>query len=192
MEVIILREAGWEEALYGLSLSYKDRATPYNQWWTPERKEKMRKIAAALAHRDGGHNKFLESMQVWLDIEAPRYWWSEFDTYRVGVTKQSESTMHTLSKRDVTADDFGGRVLTATLNKLNWDRGQIAIDVLKSFLPESYLQRRVVCTNYKALKNIVKQREGHRLPEWQMFNDTMDYLEHSEFITGYNSAEVVK
>ncbi|MCK9240314.1 hypothetical protein [Desulfocurvus sp.] len=53
-------------------------------------------MAEKLAPLDKGHNKVLESMCVWLDVRMPRYWWQEFDTYRVGVTKQSESTMHIL------------------------------------------------------------------------------------------------
>lgn len=53
--------------------------------------------AGRLFEKDGGHNKFLESVILWLDVNAPLYWWTEADTYRLS-TKQSESTMHTLEK----------------------------------------------------------------------------------------------
>lgn len=89
MKVDVLLEAGYEEALYGLSLSFKDRAIPRDVWWTKAKFEAMQKRASALYKLDGGHNKFLESMLVWLDVEAPRGWWSEMDTYRLA-TKQSE------------------------------------------------------------------------------------------------------
>ena len=83
MNVTVLNEAGYQEALLGLSLSYEQSL------------DKMPAVAERLAQRDNGHNKFLESIVVWLDVIAPRYWWQEFDTYRIGVSKQSSSTMHT-------------------------------------------------------------------------------------------------
>lgn len=68
MQVKILREAGYEEAILGLSLS--KGATI----------ERAKEVAVQLAPKDGGHNKLLESIQAWLDVTAPRYWWQEADT----------------------------------------------------------------------------------------------------------------
>lgn len=90
MEVTVIKEHGYEEALYGISLSFKDRSIPTKGWWTQERFNKMKSRASKMFKQDGGHNKFLESMVMWIDLEASRGWWQEFDTYRVGVTKQSE------------------------------------------------------------------------------------------------------
>ena len=83
MNVKVLEEAGYESAMKGLSLNKKKNP------------EDMGKVAFRLSHYDCGHNKFLESLKVWLEVTAPRYWWSEADTYRL-TTKQSNSTMHTL------------------------------------------------------------------------------------------------
>jgi len=189
VETKVVSEVGFEEALYGLSLSFKDRAEPIEDWWTDERLEKMKKTSKVLANRDGGHNKFLESMVVYIDIEAPRYWWSEFDTYRVGTTKQSESTMHTLKKRDMTIDDVEVPMIGA-----DWRFSQIvafnkarlittSIEVLKSLLPEGYKQRRLVCTNYKVLRNIIYQRHDHKLPQWRDFiNVIYDEVEHPDYL----------
>jgi len=92
----IVNESGYHAAMLGLSLSYnKSLCAMYD-------------VAKKLYNKDGGHNKFLESIQIWLDIKMPRYWWQEFDTYRVGVTKQSESTVHTVFKRELTQEDFTG------------------------------------------------------------------------------------
>ena len=55
----------------------------------------MKEISEKLHDKDEGHNKFLESIIIWAEVTAPRYWWQEADTYRLS-TKQSESTMHTL------------------------------------------------------------------------------------------------
>ena len=40
------------------------------------------------------HRKFLRQIFVSVDITAPLYWWKEFDTYKVGTTANSCSTMH--------------------------------------------------------------------------------------------------
>ncbi len=172
MNVDILHEAGYEQALIGLSLSYKQPV------------EKMPQVAERLYHKNGGHNKFLESIIVWLDITAARYWWQQFDTYRIGVTKQSESTMHTILKRPLTQDDFEGEIAPATLDRLNALIADKAFAQVKRELPESFLQRRVVCTNYKTIRRMIKQRQTHRLHEWQFFCDAMrEQLAHAQFLS---------
>jgi len=171
MEVLLLDEAGYLPAMVGLSLSYN--VSPHKAW----------NAATRLAHMDGGHNKFLESMVVWLDIVAPRYWWQQFDTYRVGMTKQSQSTMHTMLKKHLTPDDFEAPgIPSQVLEMLNMMVGEKQFDLLKALLPESFLQRRIVCTNYKVIRNIVAQRKTHRLKEWEQFINAMRILRHSQFI----------
>lgn len=171
MKVTLLREAGYEDALLGLSLSYNQPL------------DKMAGVAVRLFDRDGGHNKFLESIVVWLDIVAPRYWWQQFDTYRVGITKQSESTMHTILRKPLTGEDFEGYIPVETLTRLNKLREQKNWEQLKKELPESFLQRRVVCTNYKVLRNMHFQRKDHKLREWQfLFASLGSLLEFPEFL----------
>lgn len=52
------------------------------------------------------HRKFMRMITVYLNITAPLYWWKEFDTYRVGVEKNSCSTMHKIHAKEFTPDDF--------------------------------------------------------------------------------------
>ena len=49
----------------------------------------MRKLYAA----GQPHRKYLRQIFVSMDITAPLYWWKEFDTYKVGTTANSCSTM---------------------------------------------------------------------------------------------------
>ena len=187
MKINIIETSGENTALFGIGLSYGITSTYksctalhlYNDLYN-----KLLKIANALAHKQRGHNKFLESINISLDITAPRYWWSEFDTYRVGVTKQSESTIHTLGKRDLTADDFEHNlpfdILTIFNNIIdryrcteNKKEKETLFLTLKNLLPEGYLQRRIVVLNAKTLQNIIAQRINHRLPEWKQFCDTL-------------------
>ena len=172
MQIDILGEYGYEFAMRGLALSYNQSIG------------KMSAVAKRLYNKDGGHNKFLESMVVTLDIDAPRYWWSEFDTYRVGVTKQSESTMHTLTKRRLVQSDFASSIHESYLAYLNVliERGDLI--EAKRALPESFYQRRIVQTNYKTLRNMMWQRLNHKLPEWKIFvSYLVKHLKYSEFVS---------
>lgn len=184
MQVNVLSEHGHELACRGMAYSYKDRAKNVDEWWDSQ-KEKAERRIGLLAHKDGGHNKALESIVVWIDIEASRAFWSEFDTYRVGTSKQSESTVHTLSKRGPLPEDFEEgthwRVIDAFTDV--WLSAKGDINVLKMNLPEGFLQRRMVCLNYKVLRNIIAQREGHRLKWWGVFIDeVLSQVQHPEYL----------
>lgn len=52
------------------------------------------------------HRKFMRMIPVYVDITAPLYWWKEFDTYKVGTTANSCSTMHKIHERPLTIEDF--------------------------------------------------------------------------------------
>jgi hypothetical protein len=178
MQITKLNEAGYEEALRGIALSYNQPL------------ENMPAVAARLCHQDGGHNKFLESMVVWFEIRAPRYWWQQMDTYRAGSSKQSESTMHTLLKRPLTQDDFAAPLHPETLQRLNRLLADRQFEPLKNELPEGFLQRRIVCTNYKTLRNIILQRRSHRLPEWSEFiREVLRQVAHPELLPPLRDSE---
>ena len=63
--------------------------------------------------RAGGDDdaKFMRMIHVQADVNAPLYWWKEFDTYKVSTVANSESTMHTITKREITLDDFSWETL---------------------------------------------------------------------------------
>ena len=80
-------------------------------------------LAMKLIKAGSEHRKFLRQIFVSMDITAPLYWWKEMDTYKIGTTANSTSTMHTLHKRLLTVDDFSFDEVTETevelINKLN-------------------------------------------------------------------------
>jgi len=187
MHVTVLNESGFDQAIYGLSLSHGADA----------RSPQLRATAKRLAFQDGGHNKFLESICVWLDIRCPRYLWQELDTYRIGTTKQSESTMHTLVNRLKELSGEGcyeqyivnhfepGSISRVQFEMLVYAAKDDDFLLCKRLLPEGFLQRRVVCTNYKTLRNLILQRRNHKLPHWQeLITGVLSQLEHSDFLPG--------
>lgn len=52
------------------------------------------------------HCKFMRQIFVSVDITAPIYWFKEFDTYKVGTTANSTSTMHKLASKPITKNCF--------------------------------------------------------------------------------------
>ena len=94
--------------------------------------------------------------------------------------------MHTLSKRMPTTSDFDEATDPAVISTFChlWTRANGDINVLKMNLPEGFLQRRVVCTNYKVLRNIIAQRTGHRLKQWGVFiSEVLAQAQYPEFLT---------
>lgn len=78
------------------------------------------------------HAKFMRYITVTMDVTAPRYWWAEYDTYKVGTVRNSCSTMHTITRHEFTRDNFACDEMTnealealdlliVTLNKLRKD-----------------------------------------------------------------------
>ena len=183
IDVHIIEEAGYESARRGLGLNKK----------TGQAAHRTCKI---LSQMDGGHNKFLESIYMWVEVRAPRYWWSQADTYRLS-SKQSESTMHTLVKEVRTLENAeqetqyirshfeDGEILEQTWNiLLEYCKDESCeLRYIKGILPEGYLQSRVWCMSYKTLRNIIQQRRKHKLPHWQEFCKQMKaQVEHPEFL----------
>lgn len=64
------------------------------------------KLMNTLRNAGTDHRKFMRMITVYLDITAPLYWWKEFDTYKVGTVANSCSTMHKITDKEFTLDDF--------------------------------------------------------------------------------------
>lgn len=144
------------------------------------------------------HSKFMRFLPVMVDITAPLYWWSEYDTYKVGTVANSCSKMHKIHAKEFTLDDFSHehleeenvQTLNALIGVLNAQRNYFNATKEKPFwwqmiqlLPTSYNQKRTVMLNYAVLRNIYHARAGHKLDEWQQFREWIETLPYSELIT---------
>ena len=159
-------------------------------------------LATRLIKAGTEHRKFLRMIHVQMDIIAPLYWWKEADTYKVGTTTNSCSTMHKIAAKEFTLDDFSHEHLIDDQNDFENENGQISsykdflyydvLDVLNTarrqyletkdkkywwqmiqLLPTSYNQRRTIDMNMETVLNILHQRRHHKLDEWIELCDTM-------------------
>ena len=151
-------------------------------------------LATRLIKAGTEHRKFLRMIHVQMDVTAPLYWWKEADTYKVGTTANSCSTMHKIAAKEFTLDDFSHdhlfndavvyngyvstSVLECVIGALNEFRNLYLETKDKRYwwqmiqlLPSSYNQRRTWDMSMETLLSILHQRKNHKLDEWNEFRD---------------------
>jgi hypothetical protein len=124
-------------------------------------------LMSTLVKRGDEHAKVVRGIIVYAKITAPVYWWCEMETYRAGHERlSSESTMH-IDARGLSGDKL--------------------VEVKKN-IPMGKMLTKVDFFSYQCLRNIVKQRHNHRLPEWLLFVDWVKALPFADelILTGLN------
>lgn len=138
------------------------------------------KLAQRLIIAGSEHRKFMREIMVSMDITAPLYWWSEYDTYKVGTVANSTSKMHKLATTPITLEcfeigDLNGNLKVYDREPYNiddyvndiWDSVICYCEALRKryletknkrywkelirLLPESWLQTRTVTLTYENL-----------------------------------------
>ena len=122
------------------------------------------------------------------------------DTYKIGTTANSTSTMHKLTSQPITldcfeTDDFDPNLVYYEIKNTDAKNtvgmySELVIEQLEflrqkyvetkdkqvwkelvRWLPESWLQTRTWTANYEVVRTIVHQRKDHKLNEWSGKND---------------------
>lgn len=193
---------GWEAAIRGMRNSWNSHEKSDSGYvrYDPDTRSILGRyifgpndltLMKQLAGAGASHAKYRRYINVTVDITAPLYWWKEFDTYKVGTVANSESTMHTITDRPLTFEDFAidyvkdepdlAAHFREFIYRINDLRDEYII--LKEsgdqkyarrtwyqiiqFLPSSFLQKRTVQLNYEVLAHIWKDRKNHKLDEWR-------------------------
>ncbi len=121
--------------------------------------EKDLTLMSTLIKRGDEHAKVIRGINVYLEINAPRYIWQEIDPYRIGTDRlSSESTMH-IQGQGMSEDE---------------------LVEMKSNLTEGTMQKRIQMFSYQTLRRIYFQRKDHRLPQWRQFCKFIEGLPFSE------------
>ena len=187
--------------VYGFQHAVKAMRNPMNSWdksdsewgaenWCTARfdiGEKDLGLMNRLFKAGVEHRTYARMIYVWMDIEAPLYWWKEMDRYTVGKAQVSTSTMHKIADKEFTLDDFSHEHLSSdakatlmqVIERLNITRKffmaldgeeakQYWWDMIQ-LLPSSYNQKRTICMSYEVMFKIIKERTGHKLDEWNDF-----------------------
>lgn len=116
-------------------------------------------LMQTLVKRGDEHAKVVRGIIVWAKITAPVFFWIEAETYRAGHERlASESTMH------IDCKGLSGKELQEA----------------KAAIPMGKELTKVDMFSYQCLRNIVRQRHDHRLPEWHQFIDWIKTLPLAE------------
>lgn len=203
IEIKTIGVTGLEGAVRGARMPYESHAksdSGYKTWIVPTEVGNFRYKEYEIGEADlallkklvkGGpeHRKFLRMIHVQFDIRMPRYIATELDTYKVGTVKNSSSTMHLITKRPLTLNDFSyeeegkedTELIVGMLNKLIAEYNTYSkrpdeekkqgkkrgiFRRIKQLLPEGFMQMATYDMNYETLIAIYHQRKNHRLSEW--------------------------
>ncbi len=93
------------DCYYGDSEDSGDCPTEENCYFFAIGKKDM-ELCKKLIKAGSEHRKFLRMIHVQADVTAPLSFWKQFSTYKVGTTENSESTMHTITKKEFEINDF--------------------------------------------------------------------------------------
>ena len=170
--------------------------------------EKDMKLCKNLIKAGSSDRKFMRMIHVQADVTAPLYMWKQIDQYRIGVTTNSTSTMHTIHKRELTIDDFSHEHLISDEPvpcKVVSSKQSLMVQIyiinkyremyleykdkaywwqMIQLLPSSFNQMRTIDLNYETLFSIYHQRKNHKLDEWRDFCKWIEILPYMKEFLG--------
>lgn len=173
------------------------------------------KLAQTLIKAGSEHRKFMRQIFVSVDITAPLYWWSEYDTYKIGTAANSCSKMHKIHSKEFFRNDFSFDELNKEslifLDTIIAKLEELRLKYIETkdkqywyaiiqLLPSSYNQKRTVTMTYENVFNMIHQRMNHKLNEWSGKDDSskpnfiswakkLPYAEELLFIEKENKGE---
>ena len=198
---------GWEAAIRGMRHSFNSWDKSDSRYNADSGRYEVGpadiELMDRLSRSGPSHAKFLRYINVTLDITAPRYWWAEMDTYKVGTVRNSCSTMHKVQAKEFERADFSCEhldeeslaaldTLISVMNRArdrfnNCGRNKDDWWQMIQLLPASLNQKATVQLNYQVLQNIYFTRKDHRLDEWHTFCRWIEELPYSQLIIGKRS-----
>ena len=111
-------------------------------------------LMKTLSNAGSDHRKFMRMITVSLDITAPLYWWKEYDTYKVGTVANSCSTMHKITEKEFTVEDFSCEHLL--------QRGSTIASVMSALYCSPYLDGKLQYTPFTCLNLIITVLNTYR------------------------------
>ena len=113
--------------VYGFETAIRGARNPMNSWDRMdscynngefEIGENDYKLLKNLTIAGPEHRKWNRMVTVTMDITAPMYWFSEYDTYKIGTVANSTSKMHKLLSKPFEMSDFSFDHLTGYKNEV--------------------------------------------------------------------------
>lgn len=183
-----------------------------------EEKDIARGVNLVNATKNGNtaHHQFLTGIRVNFDLTFTNKAWVEAERYRFLEFVSSQSTMHRITKFDLSKQYIkyvDPRIIEIMQEKVN--NYNKTVKYLESIPKENVDERKAIneklaekyleilysnpagfkltarlTTDYRCLRNIYIQRRNHRLPEWKAFCKWIETLPYAEqFLTNVSEEE---
>ena len=153
--------------------------------------DRAKSLSKATLKGNQAHDQFLSGIRIAFDLRCSNKMWVEAERYRFLTFVSSQSTMHRITKFDL-SDQYNKYVDPSIITIMKQKVAAYNYLVEKEnadpeILKEKYLEilysnpagfelTARMTTNYRCLKNIYKQRKDHRLPEWREFCSWIETL----------------
>lgn len=200
--------AGFETAVRAMrnAMNSHDKSDSYYDAYDPNHPyiigENDLGLMKRLYKAGSSHRKYARQIYVGMDITTNHTLWAQLDTYKVGTVRNSGSKMHRIHVKSFDPSDFshegiyevGGRTLDtfyAVLQEL--ERLRILFNetherkywrAMIDLLPMGYNIKATVTMNYENVFNIINQRAGHKMFEWDEFIKKLKELPYVKEIMG--------
>ena len=121
------------------------------------------------------HDQFLSGIRVAFNLTCSNKMWVELERYRFITFVSSQSTMHRISKFDLSKqyNQYVDPRIIDVMEELKdtYNQTHDPYDYLKLLYsnPAGFELTARLTTNYRCLKGVFCQRKDHRLPEWREF-----------------------
>ena len=172
-KTVLPSNAQWEIIIEGMR-------NPMNSWDKMDSHCEMfhlgeadHKLMESLAKGGPVHAKYRRMIPVYLTINAPLYWWKEFDTYKVGTVCNSCSTMHKIHSKEFTMDDFshehlfdGIDIKEGESDMEYYENPTTCLDYVIAVL--NHYRGKFIGTMNKPMKDNTKRSEVAKKYWWQM------------------------
>ena len=133
-----------------------------------------------------GHDQFLTGIRIAFDLTFTVKAWTEAERYRFLEFVSSQSTMHRISKFNLSKqyNEYVDKRIISIMEELKdkYNETQDKEDYLKLLYsnPCGFELTARLTTNYRCLKNIYSQRKNHKLPEWREFCKQIELLPYAK------------
>jgi hypothetical protein len=198
--------------VYGLSESLKASAYPFSLnikdngeegfYISPAATEKDLNRGSKLGNtlHGSGHDCFLKGITVQYDLQAPEFFWRQFDRYHFHDYVSSQSKMHCILKFDIAKmcnqyvdkrvinvvneyidayndyDDYVDACIKFNTPKDLIDTKEVLFQKIMSNCPMGFELTARIASNYLQEKSIYYQRKSHKLEQWHYYCDWIKSL----------------
>lgn len=157
-------------------------------------RELIKKLLKGQGEYSHQERKFLRQILVSMDIVGSIKFWAQMDTFKIATVRNSESTMHRITFRELNQEqDFERNInpqhikyinsLIRAWNELEDSESKKGIfEEIDANLPGGYILESHWTGNYENMRNIYHGRKNHKMYWWHEFISYIEKLPYFDLM----------